>query len=296
MKNALNGYVVLIPAYQPDEKLVQLMSDLKEQAIRVLIVDDGSATERKDIFDQVQNLGAKVLRHEKNQGKGAALKSGIAYLDSDPSVLGIITADADGQHKVEDILKIIMGMIQYPGYILLGTRSFTGKVPLRSRFGNNITRRVFHFVTGVKISDTQSGLRGLPRKLFSELLVLQGERYDYEMNMLLNIQNWNVDYIETPIQTVYESGNKSSHFHPFRDSWQIYGKIIKFGASSFGATLIDYGFFALFASLGGEAWMSYAAARIISSFANYMINSRIVFKNNSKSSLLSCLDRLALNI
>ncbi len=286
MDDILKEYVVLIPAYQPDENLVNLVDELRERSIRVLVVNDGSGNSCDDVFKQVIDKGAEVLVHDTNRGKGAALKTGISYCISERSIQGIVTADADGQHTIEDILKIIMGMIKHPGSLVIGARSFSGNVPFRSRFGNNITRVIFNFATGLKIADTQTGLRGLPRHLFAELAALKGERYEYEMNVLLNIEKWKVDFIEVPIMTLYEKGNNSSHFHPLRDSWQIYGKIIKFSASSFASTIIDYGFFTLFASTGTEAWLSYAAARILSSFANYMINSRIVFQNKNKSSLL----------
>ena len=150
-----------------------------------------------------------------------------------------------------------------------------------------MTRTVFRFATGMKIMDTQTGLRGMPKRLFGQLMALKGERYEYEMNMLLNLQRWGVDYIEVPIQTVYIEDNASSHFHPLRDSWRIYGKILKFCASSLISFLVDYGGYALLSTaLHMEPWLSYVAARVVSSYVNYSINRHIVFGVGKKNSIL----------
>jgi glycosyltransferase involved in cell wall biosynthesis len=279
-------YPVLIPAYQPDERLLGLVEDLLEKNIDVTVVDDGSGAEYSRIFEKASDLGASVLYHEKNRGKGAAIKTGLNAIMENGEVLGVVTADADGQHTTADIGRVIDAMMQNPGVLVIGARAFTGKVPWKSRFGNGITRVVFRFVTGLKVTDTQTGLRGLPKNLFPELIRLKGERYEYEMNMLLNLQRWNIKYLEVPITTVYIEGNAGSHFHPLRDSWRIYGKILKFGASSFASFLVDYGAYALFSSVFGlKAWAGYALARVISSFINYMINRHIVFGDGRGSSL-----------
>lgn len=281
------GYTVLIPAYKPNERFVELVARLKTENIEVIAVDDGSGPDYSTYFEQAQKLGAFVLRHNVNKGKGAALKTGIASLMNNEAVLGIVTADADGQHTVKDIRHIIAEMKANPGVFVIGARSFLGDVPLRSRFGNSVTRSVFRFATGLKINDTQTGLRGLPKILFGQLLKLTGDRYEYEMDMLLNIQRWGVDYLEVPIETVYIEGNQGSHFNPLRDSWKIYSKIVKFGISGILSFLIDYGAFALLGNIFHvQYWGSYAIARVISSYANYSINRHVVFKSGEKISII----------
>ncbi len=283
----MKGYTVLIPAYKPNENFVELVSELKGKGFDILAVDDGSGPEYAGLFEQAKNLGAAILKHEVNRGKGAALKTGIAALMQDANVLGIVTADADGQHTVKDITHITEEMKAHPGVFVIGCRAFSGEVPLRSRFGNSVTRTVFRFATGLKVSDTQTGLRGLPKSLFKELVKLQGDRYEYEMDMLLNLQRWGVEYLEVPIQTVYIENNASSHFNPLRDSWRIYGKILKFCASSLVSFLVDYAGFILFGTvLHLDYWLSYVMARIISSYINYSINRHIVFGGGKKDSIL----------
>jgi len=283
----VDAYTVLIPAYQPDEKLVQLVAKLRDRGIAVTVVDDGGGADYAHIFQQVADKGAYVLYHSENKGKGAALKTGISHLKQQAHIKGIVTADADGQHTPKDICLVIDAMKAHPNVLVIGARSFSGNVPARSRFGNTITRGIFRLATGLKVTDTQTGLRGLPRKIFEELSVLEGDRYEYEMNMLLNIERWGIEYIEVPIETVYIDDNKSSHFHPLRDSWLIYGKILKFLTSSLASFVVDYGIFLLLsAAFRLDYWLCYVLARAVSSFVNYMINRHIVFANGRKSSIV----------
>ena len=285
--DSVEGYTVLIPAYQPDEKLVQLVAKLREKDIAVTVVDDGGGADYAHIFEQVTEEGAFVLYHTENKGKGTALKTGISHLKKQAHVKGIVTADADGQHTPQDICLVIGAMVKHPDVLVIGARAFSGNVPARSRFGNALTRGIFRLATGLKVTDTQTGLRGLPRRLFEELSVLEGDRYEYEMNMLLNIERWGVEYIEVPIETVYIEDNKSSHFHPLRDSWLIYGKILKFLTSSLASFVVDYGIFLLLsAAFKLDYWLCYVLARAVSSFVNYTINRHIVFANGRKNSVL----------
>jgi glycosyltransferase involved in cell wall biosynthesis len=228
-----------------------------------------------------------VLYHSENRGKGAALRTGIAHIKKQPQVKGIVTADADGQHTPGDISLVIETMKANPEVMVIGSRSFKGDVPARSRFGNTLTRGIFRLATGLKVTDTQTGLRGLPRRIFAELCAMEGDRYEYEMSMLLNIDRWGIKYIEVPIETVYLEGNKSSHFHALRDSWLIYGKILKFIASSLASFVVDYAMFALLnLALSLDYWSSYFLARAVSSFVNFSINRHVVFANGGRISVL----------
>lgn len=283
----MKEYAVLIPAYQPDEKLVQVVKSLRERDIDVTVVDDGSGAGYMPVFEQVSAAGAVVLIHPENKGKGAALKTGIAHIEKQSYIKGIVTADADGQHTPKDIGLVIDTMIQNPGVLVIGARAFSGDVPARSRFGNTLTRGIFRLATGLRVTDTQTGLRGLPSNIFAELLALEGDRYEYEMSMLLNIDRWGIKYIEVPIETVYLEDNKSSHFHPLRDSWLIYGKILKFIASSLASFVVDYGMFMLLnLAFRLDYWSSYFMARAVSSFVNFMINRHVVFAGGGRGSVL----------
>ncbi len=266
---------VLIPAYQPDERLAILAESLAPHC-RVVVVDDGSSPALAPLFARAEAAGATVLRHEKNRGKGAALKTGIAYLAKAECATGVVTADADGQHSVEDILRVGEAMEAHPGAMILGARDFK-QMPPRSRFGNTVTRFAFRMSAGFTVSDTQTGLRGLPASLFPQLLELEGERYEYEMNMLLSLKEWKTEVVELPIQTIYEEGNKSSHFHALRDGLAVFSRVLKYLLSSIVSTAADYILYCLFNLFLHPAW-SYAAARVLSGVLNYELNRRVVFK------------------
>lgn len=266
---------ILIPAYEPDDKLIKLVKELR-MAFPVTVVDDGSGTEYAELFDKLEDFGATVLHHEQNCGKGAALKTGIRYIREIGCTEGIVTADADGQHTVSDITRIALAMEAHPNTLIIGGRDFS-QMPARSRFGNTVSRFFFRLCTGLKISDTQTGLRGLPASTFNKLLAIPGDRYEYEMNMLLSLKEWNMPYMELSIETVYIEGNRSSHFHALRDGWRVFSRVIKYALSSFCCTAVDYLLYIAFLTILPAGW-SYAAARVFSASLNYFLNCRVVFR------------------
>lgn len=217
---------ILIPAYKPDEKLLLLTQKLIAD-FPVLVVDDGGGEAYGALFEKVQAMGALVLHHQVNRGKGAALKTGIAHLLQREDCLGAVTADADGQHTPEDIARIAEAMQQEPDAMIIGGRDFS-QMPPRSKTGNTITRFFFRLCTGLAISDTQTGLRGLPYALFDKLLQVSGDRYEYEMNMLLALKLWKTPYREISIQTVYLDNNSSSHFNALRDGMRVFSRLFRF--------------------------------------------------------------------
>ena len=281
---------VLIPAYMPDEKLIALLNDIKEQVkLPVLIVNDGSDCSCDPIFKSARDMGAEVLTHSKNKGKGAALRTGIDYLSDRAD--GIITADADGQHTAKDIKKIADAMQKMPDTFITGGRDFS-KMPLRSRFGNSITYLLFFISTRIRIKDTQTGLRGIPACLFQNVLEIEGDRYEYEMNVLLHLKEWNAKYREIPISTLYIANNKSSHFRPINDGLRVFFKIIIYILSSLSCTAADYLLYIVLGFFNITPALRYAIARACSSVLNYELNCRIVFKN--KPSLKNALEYGAL--
>lgn len=218
---------ILIPAYKPNNKMLELVETLLKEGYEVTVVDDGSGHEFKEVFSSLDTK-VKVLTHEVNKGKGRAMKTGFSYIQENyPESKGIITVDADGQHLPDDIKKVKDKMLEKPGKIVIGSRLFKGKVPLRSRFGNGVTKFVFAVVSGLRLEDTQTGLRGIPYKLLGEMFSLDGERYEYEMNMLMYIAKNKIPIVEVPIETVYIEDNASSHFNTVKDSAKIYKIIFK---------------------------------------------------------------------
>ncbi len=290
-KNKYNRIVLLIPAYNPDIKLIELIDNLiKSGFIHIIIVNDGSDQNHNKIFDALTaKTTCRLLTHEINIGKGGALKTGFKYIfDNYKNCIGVITADADGQHTPSDIIKIANRLMQVPDKLIIGSRDFSKlKIPFRSRFGNELTRKIFGFLTGIKVKDTQTGLRGIPFDFISKLIHVRGDRYEYEMNMLLESKQQNIIIDEVDIQTIYLDDNKSSHFNPLFDSIRIYSLFIKYVFSSFLSFLIDIGLFTLFIALLKNISPQYyillstIGSRVISSLFNYFVNKNAVFNKNS---------------
>lgn len=283
--------VVIIPAYQPDEKLYHLVLALHEKtSYDLVIVNDGSDKDKRDLFLSLEPY-AKVLTHPQNRGKGAALKTALSYIyERYPADEGIVTIDADGQHLPEDIIRVSEAWEAAPEKLVLGSRRFKGKVPFKSRAGNAITRFVFALSTGVKVFDTQTGLRAFGVFRIPMMLMMKGDRYEYEINVLLYATRHRIPIQEVPIQTIYIEGNKSSHFNPFRDAWRIYKMILFFVASSLVAMLLDYVLVLLFSAttqgMAQSLLISVVGARILSSLANYFMNCKLVFENRSRTSII----------
>lgn len=294
---------VLIPSLSPDERLPAYARALKEAGFGlVLVVDDGSAAEYQPIFEKIAGWeGCQVLHHPVNRGKGAALRTGFSHVKEQAAVRGVITADSDGQHTVPDTLKLAAELGETEE-LLLGSRDFSRKstkVPPKSRAGNRITSGVFRVLYGTWLPDTQTGLRAFPRGLMDFMLGVKGDRFEYEMNMLIHCAGRHVPMRVIPIETVYHDENKGTHFHPVRDSWRIYklllGNFFKFMSASFLATLVDLALFSLLegwalplllpnplpaAALGSDLriLLATAAARICSATLNFKLNKVFVFR------------------
>lgn len=289
--------IVIIPALDPDPCLRELVEKVLDMENQIILVDDGSAEKYRELFWE---LGEKctVLHHEKNRGKGAAIKTALGYIKKEvrePCVMGIM--DADGQHLPEDMEKLLFRAAARPEALFLGSRTMGADVPWKSKMGNQITRRVFQITTGARVSDTQTGLRAFTSQLLDLMLEIPGERYEYEMNVLVTCARRKIPMVEVPIQTIYHDRNNScSHFRSVRDSLRIYRQLLKFSAASFSSFLLDYGLFALFTNLlPGTAWgigISNVGARVISAGYNYTVNCRLVFRE--KQTVKTALDYLVL--
>ena len=298
-----NRYIALIPAYEPDEKLKKLADELAERGFDIVVVDDGSGPDHAELFEALSQ-NATVLTHGYNRGKGAALKTGLSYINKymayTESVLTpagaetvsgrdavIVTVDADGQHLPDDVLRVAEISAQRRDALVLGSRALSEDIPVRSRFGNTITRHVYSAATGVHVHDTQTGLRAFHRSLIPRLLQIEGDRYEYEINMLMQLAAEGVPIIEERIETVYEDNNSGSHFRTVRDSFRVYKEILKFSASSLASFAIDYGMYALLLAATGAAGIanslviSNIGARLVSGTANYMMNRKLVFRSRT---------------
>lgn len=301
--------VLIIPSLNPDEKLVRYLKELAANGFhKILLVNDGSSTEAAPVFEQAGSLEeCDLFVHTVNMGKGRSLKDAfnIYCQKYAKDYLGVITADADGQHTVQDIIRLDTALAAYQNSLLLGVRDFDSpSVPWKSSFGNKITRNVLRFLIGgarqadeefytgtctKAISDTQTGLRAIPNRLLKDYLALPGERFEYETNMLIQALHSHTPVKEIRIQTVYMDNNSQTHFRPIADSMAIYRQIFatffKYTLASLSSFLIDYGIYSLlllllgFLPLAQKIWICAATARILSSLYNYAVNKAVVFQN-----------------
>lgn len=279
--------VALIPAYEPESVMIPLLERLADADFQIVVVDDGSGAAYAQIFRQAAKW-AEVLTHAVNGGKGRALKTGFEYIATNYSADSVVvTVDADGQHSPEDALRVCAEAGAHPDALVLGSRSFTGNVPLRSRFGNTFTRGVFRLTTGRRVGDTQTGLRAFSARWIPTLLEIPGDRYEYEMNVLLLWAKEKRPIREVEIATIYLEDNQSSHFSAVKDSVRIYGDILKFVASSLLGFGIDYGMFGLMSLLTSglstavAVPLSNITARCVSATVNYTVNRKLVFRSSA---------------
>jgi len=217
----MRDVVVTIPAFEPDEALTGLVRGLRMSFRTFVIVNDGSRRPCPPLDELRRTDGVIVLDHSENRGKGAALKTAFAeVLNRFPDAAGVVTVDADGQHLAEDVVRVSDALIASTDRLVLGVRTFGRDIPFRSKLGNLWTIAEFRLLTGNTVHDTQSGLRGIPLSLLARLANLPGERYEYEIRMLVTAALSSGGIAEVPIRTVYLDGNKSSHFRPLADTYR----------------------------------------------------------------------------
>ena len=294
----LSKISVILPSLDPDEKLSAVIDGLLEYGFtNIILVNDGSKQENLHYFTDAAAAHPEIhlLHHEVNRGKGAALKTAFRwFLDNCPEGIGVVTVDGDNQHHPEDTRACCEKMLD-TGHCILGCRDFTlDHVPKRSRFGNHTTSLVFKIFVGMNISDTQTGLRALPREAVEALVDVAGDRYEYETNMLLAFKEKAIPFEENKIRTVYIEENKSSHFRTFVDSWRIYKLILahffRYTASSLVCAAVDIGVYTLLGRLLGNALQGFAltaaavgGARVISSLLNFFLNQKLVFRTGTST-------------
>lgn len=280
---------VILPSLDPDAKFLGVVRGLVEQGFdKIVIVDDGSDQAHQSWFSQAAAYPqCTVLHHEVNKGKGRALKTAFAYVkDKLPGAVGVITIDGDGQHLTQDIIACGEKMLELGDKVVLGCRDFNQPgVPPRSVAGNKTTSRLFRLCYGIRLSDTQTGLRAIPSQYLEAFCGIEGERFEYETNMLLQMKRMGIGFYEQPITTVYDPEDYSSHYNALKDSWRIFKIMFKFLLSSGASFLVDIGLFYLIMKLFGPALGKYATvyatviARIFSSFFNFNANNKVVFHN-----------------
>ena len=304
----MRDIAVLIPALDPGRDLIEYCDRLITSGIEtVILVDDGSDEEHASVFAELADR-CLVLRHPYNLGKGRALKdafklimSGVCtdtviceetvldkWKDSLKQIKVIVTADSDGQHAVDDVLKVGECALKQGNALVLGARDFDNdNVPFKSRNGNKITRRLFKLLHRLELSDTQTGLRGIPVDILDRLIKGKGNRFEYELDMLVIAARTNISVIEVPIETIYENNNEQTHFRAVRDSISVYrilfGTFFKYLIASLSSFVLDILLFRMFLAVfsgfseATSIMLATATARVLSSVYNFLMNKTVVF-------------------
>lgn len=276
--------ILVIPAFNPSVNLINLIDKLLNSFVKIIIIDDGSISyESKDIFNKLEKLSKiLILKHKVKLGKGKALKTGYEYCVNNIEFDYLITADADGQHLNSDIIRVSNNTLIQKSDLIMGEREFDAKVPFRSRVGNVITAKIFSFLYALNLKDTQTGLRAYKKDIIKELILIKGNGYEYESNVLKWVAKSKKKISSIKISTVYIDDNSSSHFSPIKDSIKIYISIIGFPVSSFVSFLLDYLIFIILYISTNDLFISIFFARIASGFVNFRINKFFFLDNQEK--------------
>ena len=276
--------ILVIPAFNPSVNLINLIDKLLNSFVKIIIIDDGSISyESKDIFNKLEKLSKiLILKHKVKLGKGKALKTGYEYCVNNIEFDYLITADADGQHLNSDIIRVSNNTLIQKSDLIMGEREFDAKVPFRSRVGNVITAKIFSFLYALNLKDTQTGLRAYKKDIIKELILIKGNGYEYESNVLKWVAKSKKKISSIKISTVYIDDNSSSHFSPIKDSIKIYISIIGFPVSSFVSFLLDYLIFIILYIPTNALFISIFFARIASGFVNFRINKFFFLDNQEK--------------
>lgn len=292
MSNYKTDVTIVLPSLNPDEKFLGVVKGLVGAGFEdIVIVNDGSDADHLTWFEQAAAMpGTHVLTHPVNMGKGRALKDAFTFVNEHrPNSHGVVTIDGDGQHLLQDIIACAEAMLEHGDKVIMGCRDFNAPdIPARSRGGNKFTSNLFRFGCGIILSDTQTGLRAIPKQYLAPFCEIKGERFEYETNMLLQMKRLGIEFIEVSIATVYEGDNEGSHFRPIVDSYKIMKLIFVFMVGTFFRYLIsagtsfvlDAGVFYLIMEFGSlSITVATFIARVISSFYNFNVNRKLVFES-----------------
>jgi len=281
------SYAFVIPAYNPDEHLIDVVKNiLRESSHPIFIIDDGSSQEVQSIFSQLRQLHEPritLLAHAVNLGKGAALKTVFNYiLVNYPDIQGVVTLDSDGQHSIKDCIRVLKELEKNPKAFVLGYRTFSKDIPLKSYLGNTISKWLYRLVLGYNFKDTQTGLRGLSREFMKRSLLILSNRFEFETEQLAIAVNEYLPIVEIPIETIYIEQNRATTFRPLVDSFRIYFVLFRYGLTSIITAVVDFLVFMIFIALGANIFWSNMAARTVSIGVQYTLLDKYVFYSKAR--------------
>lgn len=285
--NQLRDIAIIIPVYEASTELRKLIDQLIDVGAQLIyVVDDGSRHyPAADVLEGLLDHRVKLFNHERNSGKGRALKTGLeqVIVNGAAHLKGVITVDADGQHLIADVLTVAEKALADPEKVVVGSRKFAANgVPLRSRFGNALTKLIFKVATGTAVKDTQSGLRFLPTDRLEMICRIPGERYEFELQMLTELASQGIAIEQPEISTTYVDGNKSSHFRPLVDSARVYAVFVRYCAVSLTSAIVDLLIFAILINASSSVITATYIARACSASFNFYGNRRFAFRSNQQ--------------
>lgn len=280
------NYAVIITIYYETVSTLKLCRRLCELGTdNIVIVNDGVKLSRQYLAEML-SMGCHIIKLEKNEGKGISVKAGIKYAHNKLyNIKGYITVDSDGQHRAEDVMKIARAMDLRPDCLVLGKRDIKkSNAPFGIRFGSRLSSAYFKIITGVSCKDTQTGLRGIPNYLYELAVSTKGRRFDYDMNFLTHCADKKIPIYNISVVADY-SENKKSDYRVIKDTYLIYATPLRFATASIGCALVDLILFTVItyllpSSLAINVILATVLARIISGGINFLINRKVIFKNN----------------
>lgn len=270
----------VIPTKNPTSSFPSLIQKLRQSSdLMVFIVDDGS-DKGMEYFSEIEEIhNVIVLRHAINLGKGAALKTAFnEILTKYPNIDGCVTLDSDGQHSIKDAMRILDCLSKGDDFVL-GCRNFTKDIPLKSYVGNQISKKVYQFLLGKKIKDTQTGLRGISRKFMLDCLSIKSNRFEFETEQFVVAIRNNINIHEIDIETIYIENNSGSNFNPLKDSFRIYFILLRYVSVSIITFLIDVTVFIFAFNMGANMFLSNFLSRTASILFQYNASKKLVFKS-----------------
>ena len=208
-------FALIIPLYNHEEKIADVVLGVLKLGWPVFVVDDGSTDSSYERIKAID--GIAILRHRENEGKGAAIRTGFAAAAQVAD--WAVTIDADGQHHPEDVTHLIRAIPENQRPIIIGRREgmLTPDIPWTSRFGRQFSNFWVRLSGGPRMTDSQSGMRLYPLPEAMNLKV-KARRFQFEVEILVKA-NWRgIPVIEAPIRVTYQPGSgRVSHFRPFVD-------------------------------------------------------------------------------
>ncbi len=276
--------IAIIPAYDPGPVVAEVLNLTLQQVDSVLLINDGSDVENTERLRALASADGRVtlLEHPHNKGKGFAINSGLEYA-LEHQFSDIVMLDSDGQHNPAHIQSLLQLAHSNRSDLVLGVRSESRQMPLRSRIGNAAMRWLFKLMYRTPVRDTQTGFRYVsPDFARFAMSRIRPGRYETEMKMLMLAAKSGCRIDQVGIDTVYIDGNKNSKFRPLNDSLRVLRAMVLYSGVGLLSFVLDYGLYLLLIGLFGSHFLlAHVVSRLCSASFNFTANKRFVFRNRA---------------